>query len=199
MKDIYRKCSELPLYNFIKLIVTNDISWLNIDKDSDVSDEHTQVWNDIIHEYMSLTKNTKQLYVLDLLKIITAANLNLDLIQRIITFMANDYDADLVKILRSFGFMFKYDPYSETYEKDLEMTVSSAKSIIIKKKIAEEELNKLNSEPTDSRVASEQDYIALIVAMGRFQGYRIDWKETTVSEYAEILRVFTKQAEENGK
>lgn len=192
--EIYKSCDELPLYNFVKIVVRDELRFLNINRlNFDVTEDHKLAWTDLLQEYTGLSKDNKQFHILDLLKVITKSNLTVDLIQHIVEFLANDFDKDMIIILRSLGFAYKYDPNSDTYDSDLKKTISQAKSIIVKKNIAEKELEDLKSESTDKK-ATEQDYIALLVALSKFQGYHIDWKKVSVSEYVETLNSFVKNA-----
>lgn len=192
--EIYKSCDELPLYNFVKIVVRDELRFLNINRlNFDVTEDHKLAWTDLLQEYTGLSKDNKQFHILDLLKVITKSNLTVDLIQHIVEFLANDFDKDMITILRSLGFAYKYDPNSDTYDSDLKKTISQAKAIIVKKNIAEKELEDLKSESTDKK-ATEQDYIALLVALSKFQGYHIDWKKVSVSEYVETLNSFVKNA-----
>lgn len=193
-QEIYTSCDELPIYNFVKIAVRDELRFLNVDRlNFIVTDDHKNAWTEILQEYTGLSKDNKQFQILDLLKVITKSNLTLDLVQNIVDFLANDFDQEMITILRSLGFLYKYDPYSDTYDSDLRKTVSQAKSIIVKKNIAEKELEGLKSEGKEKK-ATEQDYISLMVALSKFQGYHIDWKKTSVSEYVETLNSFVKNA-----
>lgn len=61
---IYDNCEVLPIYNFMKIINTDDLTWLV--KDNEQTDEDlTTTWDNIIAEYLDLKKDKRVLQSYD--------------------------------------------------------------------------------------------------------------------------------------
>lgn len=187
---LYKDCHDLPLYNFLKIISENDLTYLVI---SGIPPEKTLVdlWEVIFNEYSDLFKDKQKEYVIEVIKEITVYNLNLDLIERIVNVMVNNPSEHLAGILRSMGFVFDFDPEDqEKYIKELNLTISKAKSLLFKLENAKKELQSLQVN-TDKKT----NYDAVLVTLGKYQGYRIDPKTTPVSEYVEVFNNYNRDIE----
>lgn len=104
----------------------------------------------------------------------------------IVAQLANEYDPELVRILREELFFFVQEPIN------LDEVLSLLMTDEIALEIAEADLAKLS---TNDKKATRADYAANLAALGKFQGYRIDPNLVTLSEYVAISNNFAKHIE----
>lgn len=195
-RQTYRTCSELPLYNFIKIVVHDDLSWLYAERKSLFSRniELQPIWADIFSEYTTISANTRSKHVFALTKEITVINNKLMIIQNAVNFLSQNYDKRICDMLRRMGFMYQFTP--ESMDKDLKLTVSSAKRLLIRKKEAEADYENASS---GDQATTEDDFYGLIRQLSRFNGYHIDPKKTTVTEFVKDINAFNiENAPKNG-
>lgn len=178
---MYRTCEELPLYNFIKIAVHNDLSWLNADA-PEQGTQLKQVWEAILEEYNSLSGNTKSAHVLSLVKEITILNNKLYVIQSCVDFLQHTRSEELIQILKDMHFRFTYSP--ETMQKDLKLTVSSAKTLLMQRREAQKEYEVLQGK---EEPLTEKDFYALLTQLSKYNGYKIDAKQTSVLEFTVLM------------
>lgn len=186
-RKTYTSCSELPLYNFIKIVVHDDLNWLYSEHRT-VLNRNTDlqpVWENIFAEYTTISNNTQSKHVFALTKEITVINNKLYIIQCAVDYLAKVYDERLCIMLRKMGFRYRFTP--ETLEKDLKLTISSAKSMIIRKQEAEADYAKLNQ--SDKKV-TEDDFYGLVREISRFNRFPIDARKTSVTEFVKDINAF---------
>lgn len=196
-RKTYNSCSELPLYNFIKIVCKDDLTWLYAEKKSLLNKnvDLQPVWDQIFSEYCELAKNPKSKQVFELVKELTLLDSKIKLVKNIVEFLRVEINDDLITILKSMGFLYKFQP--NTIEKDLNLTLSSAKRFEIRKKEAEQDYKALQ---TDEKNATEKDFEFLIAQISRFMQFKIDKKTTSVSEYLNYLESFNiANTSKNGK
>lgn len=192
----YTSCSEMPLYNFIKVIVTNELKWVSA-YGFHTREQLEKSWEAIFEEYMTLSKDTSQNYLLSLIKEITFLTYKLNIIQVIVDELAKGHDEKFVKLLQGLGFRFKFDPdNAEQYAKDLKLTVSQSKAMLIKIKDSEHKLSEMKKE---NKPVNEGEYDIFLSELSKFQGYRIDPKVFTVSEFVAVVNRFKADIEMHKK
>ncbi|KIO75572.1 hypothetical protein TH53_19735 [Pedobacter lusitanus] len=147
-----------------------------------------EAWQTIFDEYTTLTNDTRGQHVFSLIKEITVLNSKLYVIQQAVSFLARQFDVRLCDMLRSMGFMFQYNP--ESMDKDLKMTISTAKSLLMSRAEAQAEFDKLDN---DAGKATEKDYDALIAQLSKFLGFWINAKESTVMNFINYLEMFKQE------
>lgn len=194
---IYQSCSELPLFNFIKVLVTGELKYLII-KGRPSNESLASAWDNIFNEYTTLCGGLQQNHILLLLKEIAVTQNKLIIIQAIIDQLSKQYNSDLADMLRALGFRRKFDPQNrEEYTNDLKLTVSQAKTLMVRLEQRKAELNNMRS----GNEVKESDYDSLIAELSKFQGYRIHTKEIMVSEFISIFNNYKKslKPDRNGK
>jgi len=183
----YSNCSELPLYNFIKIVVYDRLESLYSEKkymflkEADLE----AVWQSIYEEYNSLSGNSKHNHIFSLVREIAVLSHRLQVIQSAIDFLSTDFDEKVCQLLRKMGFKFNYKP--DTMARDLKLTVSTAKQLLIKKQDAEKELNDLNK---DSQKITEKEYNAQITRISKYMGFKINPKETSVLDFVNYQEAY---------
>lgn len=182
----YTSCAELPLKRFIKVSVTSDLRHLTI-SGRPTKEQLEQAWQDILEDYASQTKSTTHKAYLNALKEIAQLKTKIFVIQETIQRMAERPNEGFAELLRSLGFRFTYNPEDrEQYQKDLKLTVSQSKTMLIRIAQREKDLESF----IEHKDITELDYEDLLSEMGKFQGYRLDPKIITVSEFISILNRF---------
>lgn len=186
-RKTYTSCNELPLYNFIKIVVHDDLSFLYSERRTvfNRNIDLQPLWADIFAEYSTISNNTQSKHVFALTKEITVINTKLAIIQNAVNYLAKHYDVRLCDMLRRMGFMYKYNP--DSLMNDLKLTISSAKRLVIRKQEAEDDYSKLN---VSNKKVTENDFYGLVRQLSRFNGFPIDAKKTTVTEFVKDINAF---------
>jgi len=194
-RKTYNSCAELPLFNFIKLVVTNETEWIYSEPKSVLKKEvDTQaLWETIFEEYSRLSNNTKNKQILSLLKEITTINVKLDLVDAICVFLSDTFDADLVQILKNMGFRYRYT--EETIAKDIQLTLSSAKRMIFTRDEAMREYEIANKQEDP---LTEKDFNKLVIQLSKFIGFSIDTKKASTLDFINYVEAFNEEYKKNG-
>lgn len=188
-RKTYTSCSDLPLANFIKILVNENYSQLYSESAKFI---HKQVdlqsiWASIFNEYNELSKNKQAIHVFGLYKAITILNNKLYIISsslRILekTKTIEGYE-ELGQILRS-HLQIPYQ-YKENFAKELELSISAAKRLVIERDQHLKDYEEINKD--DGKKVTEQDYENLLTELGKFMGFKIDKYQTMVSEFISYL------------
>jgi len=192
-RKTYSSCNELPLHNFIMIVVKNDLSMLYsepnrfIYKEADLN----EIWHIIFTEYNELTKNESAFHVLSLVKDITVINFKLQQIQSAVDILFKYRSAhhfpELIDMLKSMGFI-RYSYSDETIENDLRSIIMEAKKMVFDLQQHEREYKEATED--NGKSATIQDYIDLIAQLSKYMGFPIDKFRTTVSEFISYLNDF---------
>lgn len=196
-RKTYRTCSELPLYNFIKIVVDDDLTWLYAEDKSILTRniDLNALWMDIFSEYTELSNNPQNKHVFALKKELAIINNKLTVIQTSVNYLSQFYDKRLCDMLVKMGFRYKFTP--ESLAEDLKLTVSSAKKLLIRRKEVQAEYDGLNK---SSGKATEDYFYGLIRDISRFNGFPIDPKKTNVTEFVKDINAFNlANTPKNGK
>lgn len=194
-RKTYKSCDDLPLSNFIKIVVHNDLSQLYSEKARFI---HKQVdlvsiWEHIFNEYNELTNNTQSMHILSLMKEITVLNNKIEIINSAIKCLLSAETTEgyepLKQMLNGMGFRFSYS--DETLENDCKITLSSMKSIIMQKDEAIKEYNEIAKD--DGKKVTEADYTSLIAQLAKYMCFHIDKYKTTVTEFISYINAFNSQ------
>jgi hypothetical protein len=151
--------------------------------------ELAAAWENILTEYADVvsTSESKSMMLLQKQILLIRAKLHLiDLAAKVLTARWSKPAADeLLKL----GYLVK----EETYQQDVEVILVRSRSLIVQLKEREKEYTARESK-TDTKSKTEKksraDFDSDIVALSKFQGYRINKQTTTVSEYANIYAQF---------
>lgn len=181
----FNSCSELPLYNFIKILTNKDYRNL-IRFGYPSKTELSRAWELIFSEYNNISENKQSTYLLTLLREYYSIPNKLAIIQTIVDNLALRHDPDLVSCLRALGFRHKYEP-GDGLLNDLKITVTQAKGLMLKYRALYDDLERLQQKSKD---AEPNDYDLILAQLSKWQGFRIDTKKTTVSEFVAIVKLF---------
>lgn len=121
------------------------------------------------------------------MKDIATLSNKITIIQAIVDQLSTHYHEGLVNNLKTLGFRFKFNPEDpKQYLKDLQMTVTQSKSLLLRLDQRKKDLETLRGQD-DGKTT---DYESVLTELGKFQRYRLNTKETTVAEFVAILKRF---------
>lgn len=188
---IYRSCAELPLSIFIKIVTTDDISFLSTDgKDS--NEEINKVWADIYSEYFELCDSSDCKHMINTVKTIAIAENKIAIINAAVSVLRIGHSEQMYNVLSRLGFKARRFDNFEERGAELDRIISRAKSLVHVLNEAERQLS--NMENTGKK-ATLSDYTNSIVRLGKYQGYRIDPEHTSVAEYLAIQKNYRLELE----
>lgn len=171
-QDLYKNCYELPLYWFIEAVCEGDTNRI-------------ENWDEVYSEYAMLSNDPKQVRLLNILKDISVLSNKITLIEGIAQQLSRKFNQELADILKSYGFPIKESP---TYQNDLQMIITRAKSMVIRKNDRLKDLENMNSGAGER--PKKSDFDNLLVELSKFMTFRIDSKVVTVSEFCAILNKY---------
>ena len=173
-KELINTCAKCSMEKFVECLVNGNTHV--------VGD-----WGAIFNEYLTLSSDTHIDAILHLMKSITMLENKLTLIQICIDMISSRHDEGLVENLKSFGFNFTYENGPQL-RKELEMTVTQAKSLLIELNQDKKELEELRGDET--KTATAQDYEIQYSAISEFLGVMVNPANYMVSRYcADIQRM----------
>lgn len=186
---MYTKCSELPLYNFLKAFTEDDLNYL-VKAGQPSETALRENWENIYAEYLRLSNDKQQNFIISCLKDISFLGNKLATIETIVNALAEYRDQRLVDMLHMLGFKYQYDIFgSERYKLELRLTITESKILIHRLSTRQQELKQLQASDSKSG-KKENEYDLLLTELSKFQGYRIDVYVVTVSEFCAIVNRF---------
>lgn len=206
MKNIYKFCDELPVFNFYKIIETKDYSWLYVDFDGynkiEITNDIDDIWESIYSEYLELTgDSTSILYyevVKELLYLQTRYNVVGTLLQQLsMGKMSKQIFPHYVIELKKWQYnLDDKKPLKEELERLARQLKSSKNRINIK----EEERKSFEKKETGEKLSLIQQQVKLEQALSRNE---IDTKKTVVSKWIamikEVKAINQERKNKNGK
>lgn len=192
IRPTFKSCSDLPLHNFIQILIHDDKSWLysRPNKAWYKPADLINLWDEIFLEYIELSNDDRSRAVLELQKEIETLSNKLLIIQQSVTLLSNIDDVagylPTIAILKTYGFNYQFT--NETLINDLRKTVKSAKQIIILRDQFKSELNEINK--NEQEKATEKDFYVHLANISETMGFAVDPKNTTVMQYIGYLDRF---------
>lgn len=186
MGEAYENCFDLPLYNFVKRVLTGDNKWL-IKSGSPVNID--EAWANIYAEYIDLKKDVNSKILLDIKKELAVLDNDILIINAIVSQLKVKRNEELIEILKKeYGFRLTYEDLS----KDLKRTISITKSKYVELKTKENEYQKnIAAQSTGAKEWTEEDYISQLIEISKYQGGSIiHMKDISVAEYMILLNKF---------
>lgn len=167
---VYNSVYDLPLYNFIK------ISLGQLPEPDN--------WQFIQEQYAELSGDKSMSRIFVLIRQITYLKTRLNIIQLIVNQLSLERNEGLIAILQNdFSLRLKF----VDLQADLIKVVSLAKPDLIKLTQAEKQYEELKK---DEQTSTEADWDDEIMQLSKFQEFKIDKKNTTVSEYLAVKKAF---------
>ena len=179
-------CETLMLYDFKQAYCNNKLDALGTGTDEELQ----QIWNEILFEYSSLFTNQNTDRIFELTKRITLMQADITYIDGAVIVLLSEHDKEIVEGLRNLGY-----PLIDGYkEKDLDRIISLSKSLIfdMEDMVAEYELL---TKVKEGKKQTENDFNQTVSILSKFQGYQINQRKTSVSEYCSIFNIYLKSTE----
>lgn len=145
-------------------------------------------WNLIFSEYQSLVKDEKSNYILSLLIQISTGENQIIIMNNALHAISVNYTDTLAKALSKLFPRIKFS--KNTIKKDIEVAVNVMKSRQVKLNEAKAELEKERKKSSENKSSGKSQWISTLVTLSKYQGYQINIKTITVSEYCLILNNF---------
>lgn len=192
-----KKCSEVILFDFIKVIVHNDPEVIGLTQSE---------WMELYSEYMQLVSDPKHSHLLRLIKDAAIYEVKHARIKGLIRLLRQGYDEDLAGMLKKHGYFLNYNEETcfkdwEKYQKDLNLIESKAKVVLLQltKSIQDLEDFQKESEKEQGAPVTENSFLVLLTDLSKYQGYRLDWNEITVAEFVSVFNRFKQHIEQQRK
>ncbi len=196
-KHIINNCDELTLHAFIRCLEKNELQVLaNYEAEKN---DLENAWALIYDEFCNLTGQKKYIKLVELSKEIAQLQAKITAIDLCVNVMTYKDSETCKEILKKYGYNYKFDINDpEKYAKEIARVISVSKTSLIslQRKAQEFETIKKEAQTATNKKINFYDTLASI---SKFQGYRIDPKTTTVSEYAGILNNIEKANKANGR
>lgn len=174
----FTSCSDLPMFNFIKITTTGDLKWIGKCEDP------AKLWEQIHSEYTELSGDQQSSRSLELAKQISFITNKINITNTIIQHLATRGNVpELVLELQNMGYRLKYIDL----DKDLQRTISLSKSDHIKLSSLKEQYAKLATGET----TTEFQWVEILSALAKHrQVMVINPALITVTEYLAMGKEF---------
>lgn len=187
-KRTYSNCDNLPLYNFIKTLTTNDLDYLIIPKSIGLKPNLALVWENIFTDYSDRMEDKQSRKVFLMMKEIksleNAINLSNNCIQLLLKVNNLDKFKPTIEALKST--LQVYAQFTnETIAKDLKTCMSKIKMLRSKHSQLIKEYNSMVD--NSDRKATEKDFIDQIVILEESMGVPIDPKNISTAKYISYI------------
>jgi hypothetical protein len=157
------------------------------------ADQLQDAWDSIFSEFQILSDNKQSNYLLGLLREYYSIPNKITIIEAIIGSLQSRYEPELIRLLRDMGFRHKYDPESDSYARDLQLTITQSKSLVIRWNDLTSDIKRLE-EGNKKNQTEASNYDVILSELSRFQGYRLDAKVISVAEFCAVVKMFRKEA-----
>lgn len=186
----YRNCDELSVYNFYKVLETNNYSYLIVGFDDydpiEINEkEADELWGSIYEEYCKLTKNNKSLLYFVIFQELLYLKTRYQVARILLMQLSNDNNSeefvlDCIERLREWKYKInKEKPLKDELKRMIHQLKVSENKIQIKKS----ELEDLNVDEGEKLSLIEQN-VKLELALGKNE---INTKTTSVSKYIALF------------
>ena len=190
MTKYYRNCDELPMYNFSKILETNNYAYLVVGYDGyeDAVFEESKAnefWESIYEEYCKLTQDNKSLMYFaifqELVYLKTRYQVAVTLLTQLELGLSDDLKNDFIEELRKWKYKINKDrPLKDELGRMLKQLNASTNAI----KIKQSQLDDLKAKNSEKLSLIEQT-VKLELALGKNE---IDIKKTVVAKFVALFK-----------
>ena len=180
----------MPLDRFIKIIITGNARHL-VKFGYATKRSLKDTWDSVFSEYMELLKDNSHKHTLNIVREYNVLSGKIEIVQAVVDTLSIIRHDGLINVLRKMGFRYRFTEAS--MNTDLMAVVAKAKTWAMRVRSLGEEINKRSLEKSD---ITSNDFDDILIEISAFQGYQIDPKKTTVSEYVSLINRFKKHAED---
>lgn len=192
IKYIYfTSCRELPLYKFIQCLESGDHTNLSRFNFLKFRFKFLKIlFDNIFFDYLDLVKDSKVLQTLALTKEKILCESKYNLVYNVLNCIYKSESLDtvipLVDKLKKMGFRYKFEYLDrDSFTKDLMKIGTSLKTLKLRIDDIKKDLD--NLQKPDGGATTKNSFDTILVDLSKHQGYRIDPKKVTVSEFAATL------------
>lgn len=190
MTKCYRDCSELPMYNFSKVLETGNYAYLLVEFDEYNKVEFNEkemddLWNEIYEEYCILTQNNKSLLYFSTYQELTYLKSRYEIASLLLSQLVKGVEDDFIR-LKYFNALrlwkYKIDKEKPLHS-ELERMYKQLKQSTNKINVKQAELDALTTNEAEKRSIIQQ-VVDLEQALERNE---IDLKKTVVAKYIALI------------
>lgn len=185
---LYNDCSELPLWNWIKIAVTADLVYL-VKEGSFNNDRLQDHYEAIKEEYTTLVKDTRSTQELKTKISLTQLANRIDHVNTALHILrTSGFDVDVIALLRGplpYGLGFARLDYKDL-ERDIKLTESYLQMDVVKFNQRKADLDKL-TKSAEGAVNNEGSFYEEISYLSKWLGFGINPRECTLIQYISYL------------
>lgn len=185
----YRSIKEIPLYNFIEIIETNDLKFL-MKHGPGRRKKKIQIWEKIFDEYITLTNDKKVNNVFLLARFVTFERFKISLLMILLNSIRKQWNTELAEKINSLGIRSRIT--EDTFHRDIIRINGEIKLMVLSLRKKEKELKDKNKGEQSGR----NEWVKLLMDLSKYQGYRINPKKITVYEFCIILLNYKDEAQQ---
>lgn len=187
---LYNDCSELPLFNWVKLVCSGDLKWIVSEGRCEDAKELQEQYTKLVAEYSTLIRDTRTTQELKLKIQVTQLANKIDQVNVAMhALRTGGRDLEIIRILRTpvpNGLGFGRLSYVNL-EHDLKLTESYLKMDEVRYKQRSLEIETLLKKAEANGGNSESDFYSEISSLSKWLGFGIAPRETTVIQYVSFL------------
>lgn len=195
---IYTSISDMPLYNFIKCLLSSDLSYMKKEKGLIKPSKLRKAWENIFAQYLEKSGNESNQVLLHSLKRYQVLVNKIKLIDSNIEMLSITYSNDIAYMMKKLGYPVNEIKDREKYMQQLVDISKRAKTLVFQANKIKKDLDNFN-ENASSESVTEDDFNEILIILSKNQGYRLDAKEITVLEFVLLLKVNTEKNKTDGE
>lgn len=186
----HNSCDTILLDTFIQIFCDGKFELLII-SGRPSENEVLSAWENILNEYVDIVGNAASEHIIVLQKKINVIKCRMHIVELAVTGLSICYDKKFIDGLNQCGYPCKLtaENWEELRMKELQSIISRSKTLNVELEPLEKQLERLQK-PKKNKPVTKEDFEQDIVMLSKHQGYRIDKKKTTMSEYAAIYSSF---------
>lgn len=178
---LYLGISDLPIYNFDKILKTNNLSYLvvkwNERKEIKVPKKASKRWDDIYNQYCKATENNEALTYYSLITELSYLESRYIIVHTLISTLNENNKKDFGERFKKLDIAFDVKKTVISQAKDLKRQLRIAKQEI---DITTGKVKKLKSDDDPSSIINQK------IKLERITGLKINLRKTSVEEWIEI-------------
>ena len=197
---VYKGCSDLPIYNFYKIIETKNFSYLYVhwneyDDDIKEHEDDDKLWRDIYNDYCKLTNDNKTLLYYDLILEISWFKSRIQVVTKLLNQLMHGEKTDE----RVSMYVEEINKWKFRIDKSRQL-VDEIQKVLKGLKISQNKIRLKEQEIENLRLSDEEkedvSFIKQLVQLERSSGRNeIDPKKTSVEKWVAII-LDTKELQE---
>jgi hypothetical protein len=144
-------------------------------------------WNDILEEYCKLLEDGNYSQLIEIYREMIRMNATYQVITDCLFILNIRRDEQAIEYLRRLGYDYQFPKDDrDAYRASLSMIEKKSKTLIIQLKSKEAEYERITKE--NGKPQTENDFIAGVMIVSKFFGFKIDLKGTTLIEYSQMQK-----------